>query len=171
MRIAYVGVSLNASLPSGAFLLAPGQQDVTDQQFEEMGQHPVLSRLIKNGYINVVNESPPESDNHASVVDGLKQALALATARADDLEAKLTASQDNELKTQELCGAMQAEIEHFQQRVAELEQELASQAPPPPVATSAPDMTIPELKAKLTALGISFPSTANKADLQALLPK
>lgn len=170
MRIAYVGVSLNASLPSGAFLLAPGQQDVTDQQFEEMGRHPVLSRLIASGQIATEVEAAPVVDQGA-VVDGLKQALALATARADDLEAKLTASQDNELKTQELCGAMQAEIEHFQQRVAELEEELASQPPPPPVATTAPDMTIPELKAKLTALGISFPSTANKADLQALLPK
>lgn len=164
MRIAYVGVSLNASLPSGAFLLAPGQQDVTDQQFEEMGRHPVLSRLIASGQITTEVEAAPVVDQGA-VVDGLKQDLQFALAGSAELETELTAANAE-------VALLQADNDVLKQRVAELEQELASQtAAPPPVATSAPDMTIPELKAKLTALGISFPSTANKAELQALLPK
>jgi hypothetical protein len=165
MQITYSGEGqIKAPLKSGAFLLVPGIHEVTEEQFAELKRHPVFSRLIASGQINTEVEATPVVDQGA-VVDGLKQDLQFALAGSAELETELTAANAE-------VALLQADNDVLKQRVAELEQELASQAAaPPPVATSAPDMTIPELKAKLTALGISFPSTANKAELQALLPK
>lgn len=166
MQITYSGEGqIKAPLKSGAFLLVPGIHEVTEEQFAELKRHPVFSRLIASGQINTEVVAVPVVDQGAEVA-ALKQDLQFALAGSEELETELTTANAQ-------VALLQADNVVLKQRVAELEQELASQAaaPPPPVATSAPDMTIPELKAKLTALGISFPSTANKADLQALLPK
>lgn len=135
MQITYSGEGqIKAPLKSGAFLLVPGINEVTEEQYAELQKHPVFSRLINSGQIS--------------------QALASDAA-------------DQSVQVADLL----VENEQLKQRVAELEQALASLPDAQPPALPAQEMTIPELKAKLTALGISFPSTANKADLQALLPK